>query len=146
MDVVNHAAQSFIISYLATRSWILTAIGVLIGIVPDVAGQIKQWISKDNYRLYDTLHQNYIELAILIVLAVIATLLFPSSILTLFGMYGLIYLLHTLEDTYTHGVGKRWYAGKWYEYFMPWRYRERMWTVPVAWLVVLLFIYFLFIK
>ena len=53
--------------------------------------------------------------------------------------------IHLFLDRYTHGLDNRWYAGKFWEYFVPSRYREKMWVETVGTLVsaILLIIVYL---
>lgn len=52
--------------------------------------------------------------------------------------------LHIWLDKFGHGAGERWYAGIWYEYFMPWRWREKMWVESLQWfLIILIFLTFI---
>lgn len=119
MDVGNHAVQGFFIGYIPF-SW-NTKIGITIGIlcaiistIPDLYGEYMARIKKDGYVWYDSAHRGEINKKMKWVI--------PWS-------------LHTFLDSLGHDEGERWYVGKWYEYFMVWKWKEGMWMESLSWLL-----------
>lgn len=110
MDIINHGVQGFVVGYAATRNLPVSVVLGIFGLLPDLISAIKP-------DLYDSLHKGKI-----------------NKYLKWIPTYG----LHTWLDSFCHEDGKRWYAGKWYEYFMPWRYKERMWMETASWVIIIL--------
>lgn len=46
--------------------------------------------------------------------------------------------LHIAIDKLGHGEGNEWYKAKWYEYFIPSRYKAGMWTETLGWIINIL--------
>lgn len=92
-------------AYMPTNNIYLGAASALLAGVPDIA-----ILKNDGGKLYNDIHNFRHWLSFL-----------PPI------------TLHILLDKFTHGNGKRWYAGKWYEYFYKWR--ERMWVEVITWAV-----------
>ena len=112
MDLVNHGVFGFIMGYSVTNCIPVGIISGLTAIYPDIYGEYKARVENDNWEWYIKVHD---------------------------GKHWLSYippvLVHIALDKLCHGEGKRWYAGKWYEYFMPTRYRERMWIETATWIL-----------
>lgn len=132
MDTVNHATTGFLTTAIPTSfisieySIVLGIIGALLMALPDIIGELYAYFKNDNYEMYNKIHKNQIWLLKWI----------PHI------------RLHTYLDSFSHGEGRRWYAGIWYEYFMPNRYREMMWLESFMWIVniFLIIIYYNIIK
>lgn len=112
MDIINHGTQGFLIGYGISQDLLVSTICGLVSALPDIGSAIKP-------DLYTSFHTGTI-----------------NRYLRWIPLYG----LHTWLDTFCHGDGQRWYAGKFYEYFMPWRYRERMWIESLSWSINILVI------
>ena len=119
MDVISHTTQGYLIGYLTTGEPIIGAVSGLIGALPDIIGEYYGRIRGDYYRMYDRLHSGDI-----------------NETMQYLPPWG----LHTILDRITHGEGKRWYCGKWWEYFCPWRWKERMWIETAGWVINILII------
>lgn len=133
MDLINHGAQGFLSHYYISNlfvntevSVLLGATGLILGIIPDVIGEYKARVKKDNYEWYSKIHNG---------------LIWKWYKFTIPGF------LHYWEDKFTHTPGYRWYAGidyditgedaKFWEYLCPWRWRERMWVQSFSWAIIL---------
>lgn len=131
MDTVNHAVSGFLMGYIPfsqdqTIAIIIGMVCAIIAASPDLIGEYYANIKKDKYQWYNSAHSGKI-----------------NAIMKWFPPWG----LHTFLDKHGHGAGERWYAGIWYEYFMPWRWKERMWLeVLVAFinLILIILVFFVF--
>ena len=95
----------------------------LIAISPDLIGEYYAHIKKDNYNWYNSSHSGKIN--------------------NIMKKYFVVpWIWHTYLDSYLHYTNNRWYAGIWYEYFMPWKWKEKMWVEILFWLINILFILF----
>lgn len=116
MDTANHSLQGFIMGYALTSNIPISIATGIIAAVPDLYGE---WKAKDgDWTWYDNIHNfkhwlSYVP---------------PIT-------------LHVALDKLGHGAGKRWYAGKWYEYFMLWKYRESMWLEITTWIINIILLY-----
>lgn len=129
MDTLNHATQGFISHYLLGSpvspefALIFGIVGGVIASCPDLIGEIKAHLSKDNYKWYNRAHSGDI-----------------NKIMKWIPAWG----LHTWEDDLTHSKGERWYAGKWYDYFLIWRWKEMMWLEVITWMINIIFLILIF--
>lgn len=105
--------QGFLLSYIPTKKISIGIIGALISSIPDIGGEIKAHIFKDKYKFYDSCHFGKI-----------------NKYLKWLPIWG----LHTFQDKFLHGEGKRW-----------WVLKERGWYEIFTWIINLLIIYFLLI-
>ena len=120
MDCANHMTTAGVItaigcSILGFPIWllvVLTILAFLLASVPDVA----IFYDKDG-KLYDRFHNGDLAMWIKV----------------FFFIYPLF--IHIRLDEYCHKEGQKWYCGIWYEYFMPSRYRERMWMETTMWAI-----------
>jgi len=129
MDSLNHFTTSFVetvipLTALNVPQVITIPCGVIAGLFgasPDIIGEFYAHVLKDNYVMYNKIHN---------------------------GEHWLSYIpfvfQHIYFDKFCHGE-KRWYAGVWYEYFIPTRYREKMWMESMFWgiNIILLIIWFI---
>lgn len=142
MDTFNHFTTSFAetvipLTALNVPQVITIPCGIVAGLLgasPDIIGEFYaldididtkyfKWKKVgDNYVMYNKIHN---------------------------GEHWLCYIpfvkQHIYFDKFCHGDGNRWYAGKFYEYFMPTRYREKMWMESLFWgiNIILLIIWFI---
>lgn len=139
MDTLNHATQGFISHYLLGSpvspefALIFGIVGGVIASCPDLIGEIKardihfnKWGIKwnqdgDNYVWYNRAHNGDI-----------------NKYMKWIPAWG----LHTWPDSKCHGENKRWYSGKWYEYFYKWK--EMMWLEVVTWIINIIFLILIF--
>lgn len=130
MDTVNHALTGFLTTAIPTTLLgisfpIIISIGIIgaiLGAFPDIIGEYYAHCKKDGYAMYASFHTGEISKKIK------KYFIYPT-------------MLHIWLDKKCHGVGERWYAGIWYEYFMPWRWREWMWLEMLMWLINLILLY-----
>lgn len=128
MDTLAHGTMSGILhalpaSFFSTEAKIaLFIFGFLCGILPDLISEYKAR-KGDNYDFYVKVHKFKIWWINIL----------PGA------------LLHIWFDQFAHGEGKRWYSGIWYDYFLPWKYKEMMWLETATWLFNLLFLWILFL-
>lgn len=54
--------------------------------------------------------------------------------------------LHIAIDKLGHGEGNEWYKAKWWEYFIPSRYKAGMWTETLGWIINIVLLTNLIIK
>jgi hypothetical protein len=122
MDTLNHAAQGFIVHYLIgslfgpTMAIIFGIIGALFGAAPDLLDVIKQG-------LYESTHRGKL-----------------NRICKWVPAWG----LHTWLDSLCHDIGERWYCGVWYDYFLPWKWKEMMWLEVATWAIVITLLILIF--
>lgn len=100
--------------YALTNNIPISIISGLTATIPDLYGEFKN----DNYEFYNKVH-NFKH-----------WLCFIPPI-----------TLHIALDKLGHGEGKRWYVGKWYEYFNPFKWREAMYLESLTWLINIIAIY-----
>lgn len=130
MDTINHCTTGFLTTAIPCTllglpmPWIIGIgiAGAIIGGLPDILGELYAHIKKDNYIMYNRLHSGDISKIFK------SMLIYP-------------YIIHISLDKVCHGAGERWYAGVWYEYLMPWKWREMMWLEMFMWLINLFLIY-----
>lgn len=118
MDIINHGTQGFILGYVCTNNIPVAVVSSLTAVIPDLYGELKN----DNYVWYNRVHNfkhwlSYIP---------------PIT-------------LHIALDKLGHGEGKRWYCGKWFEYFMPWKWKEAMYLESLTWLINITILLWLFV-
>lgn len=114
MDIINHATQGFLLSYYLFYflpekiRLIISIIYGIIGTLPDVIGDI--YAKYDNYKMYDRLHNLKITIKNFILFT---------------------FFLHTYQDKFLHGEGKRW-----------WILKERMWYEILTWILNILILFY----
>jgi len=121
MDTLNHSVQGFILGYVVTGNIPISVVSGVISTIPDLYGEYRAY--KDGHYLwYNKVHTFKHWLSFI-----------PPI------------TLHIALDKLGHDEGERWYAGKFWEYFLPCKWRERMWLESITWLINILLILKLFI-
>lgn len=132
MDTLNHFTTSFTetvipLTALNVPQVITIPCGIVAGLLgasPDIIGEFYAHVLKDEYKMYNKIHN---------------------------GEHWLSYIpyvkQHTFFDKFVHGIGKRWYMNKWWEYFIPSRWVERSWVESLFWVIniILITIYIILI-
>ena len=112
MDIVNHSVAGFLLVYIPTNNIPIGVVSGLLATIPDLWNP-ESIIKSDNWDWKNKIHNFKHWLS------------FVPPI-----------TLHVALDKLCHGEGKRWYASdKWYEYLMPWKWRERMWMETISWVI-----------
>ena len=120
MDTLNHSVQGFILGYAVTGNIPIGIASGVISTVPDLYGEWKA--RKGDWTWYEDIHDF-------------------KNLLCLFPPI----TLHVALDKLGHGEGKRWYIGKWYEYFNPFKWKESMYLESITWLINIIILLWLFV-
>jgi len=128
VDSLNHATTGFLLGYIIflRNKKVAITVGILfslISLVPDIGGEYMAHVNNDNYEWYNSAHNGNINS---------------------YMQYIPPWFLHTTLDKYSHGLNNRWYAGIWWEYLIPWKWKEMMWLEMTMWLVNIILIIYLF--
>lgn len=114
MDIIGHSAMGFHLGYYTTGSIDVGIAFGLLSAIPDLWNP-ESIIKSDNWDWKNKIHD---------------------------GKHWLKWIppiaLHIAIDKLGHGTNNEWYKAKWYEYFMPSRYKGGMWTETLGWIINLI--------